>query len=111
MLELDKIFVAKNKRALLEEITMQLAKARELIDMVSVNSEALAGGFVGIAATVGAIDGFFREYMLLRRGEIPTQHLIGFQVFDEPEEEEESVDDDSESPVEKKSSKKARATK
>ena len=81
MLELDKIFVAKNKKALLEEMAMQLAKAKELIDVASVNPEAVSGAFVGLADAIGSIDSYFKEYMLLRRGEIPTPNVIGFQVF------------------------------
>jgi hypothetical protein len=88
MLELDKIFVAKNKKALLEEIAMQLAKARELIDVASVNPEAVSGAFVGLAAAIGSIDSHFKEYMLLRRGEIPTPNVIGFQIFEDEEEED-----------------------
>jgi hypothetical protein len=53
-------------------MAMQLAKAKELIDIASVNSEAMPGVFVGLAAAIGFIDSYFKEYMLLRRGEIPT---------------------------------------
>jgi len=88
VLELDKIFVAKNKKALLEEMAMQLTKARELIDVASVNPEAVSGAFVGLAAAIGSIDSYFKEYMLLRRGEIPTPNVIGFQIFEDEEEED-----------------------
>ncbi len=110
MLELDKIFVAKNKKALLEEMAMQLAKAKELIDAASVNPEAVSGAFVGLAAAIGSIDSYFKEYMLLRRGEIPTPNVIGFQVFDADEEEEDLSDDiaDHEEPEAKREPKKSR---
>lgn len=110
MLELDKIFVAKNKKALLEEMAMQLAKAKELIDMASVNPEAVSGAFVGLAAAIGSIDSYFKEYMLLRRGEIPTPNVIGFQIFDAEEEEDLSEDEaDHEEPEGKRKPKKPRS--
>lgn len=110
MLELDKIFVAKNKKALLEEMAMQLAKAKELIDLASVNPEAVSGAFVGLAAAIGSIDSYFKEYMLLRRGEIPTPNVIGFQAFDADDEEEDLSDDigDHEESEAKRGSKKPR---
>jgi len=99
--DLDKIFVAKNKRALLEEMAMQLSKAHELIDIASTSPDGVAGAFVGLAACMGMIDGFFKEYMLLRKGEIaPTTAAIGFHAFDEDEDEGFDVEDttDSEAP-------------
>ena len=83
MQELDKAFVAKNKKALLEEIAIQLSRAREMIDNASVNSEAIAGAFAGVCSCVGSIDGFFKQYMLLRKGEITQQRMIGFGAFDD----------------------------
>ena len=50
MQELDKAFVAKNKKALLEEIAIQLSRARELIDKASLNSEDIAGSFAGVCS-------------------------------------------------------------
>jgi hypothetical protein len=81
--ELDKTFVAKNKKALLEEIAIQLSRARELIDNASINSEAIAGAFAGVASSVGSIEAFFKQYMLLRKGEITQQRMIGFGAFDD----------------------------
>lgn len=111
MLDLDKIFVAKNKKALLEEMAMQLSKARELIDLASVNPEAVSGAFIGLAAAIGAIDSYFKEYMLLRRGEIPTPNVIGFQMFEAEEVEEDLSNDlgDHEDPVATRGSKKSRS--
>ena len=106
MQELDKTFVAKNKRALLEEIAIQLSRARELIDNASMNSEMIAGAFAGVSSSVGAIEGYFKQYMLLRKGEITQQRLIGFAVFDEEDEEEFGPEDENDSETHEKSRKK-----
>lgn len=87
MVELDKTFVAKNKKALLEEISMQLSKARELIDMVCMNPDSLPAAFVGIGTVIGTVDSYFKQYIVLRRGEIPTHAQIGFQAFNDDDEE------------------------
>lgn len=113
MQELDKAFVAKNKKALLEEIAIQLSRARELIDMASANSEMMAGAFVGVSSSVGAIESFFKQYMLLRKGEITQQRLIGFGAFDDVDEdfgaEDENDNDVGDAKAEK--SKKSTLTK
>ena len=112
MQELDKAFVAKNKKALLEEIAIQLSRAREMIDNASVNSEAIAGAFAGVCSCVGSIDGFFKQYMLLRKGEITQQRMIGFGAFDDDDDTEFGPEDESDSeqkdlaPAKKKSPKK-----
>jgi len=105
--ELDKAFVAKNKKALLEEIAMQLSKSQDLVDLASTNPDGLAGAFVGLSACVGKIDSYFKEYMLLRRGEMPVQRLIGFAAFDADDDEAYSSEDvnDTEVPAEPKGSK------
>jgi hypothetical protein len=109
--ELDKTFVAKNKKALLEEIAIQLSRARELIDNASLNSEAIAGSFAGLCSSVGCIEAYFKQYMLLRKGEITQQRMIGFAVFDEDDAEEFGPEDenDNEKP-EKKAKKDEQAT-
>lgn len=106
MQELDKAFVAKNKKALLEEIAMQLSKSQDLVDLASTNPDGLAGAFVGLSACVGKIDSYFKEYMLLRRGEMPVQRLIGFAAFDADDETYSPEDaNDTEVPAEPKNSK------
>ncbi len=99
MIELDKLFVAKNKRALLEEIALLLSKSQEYIDLASVNPDAKDGALLGLVAIVSSVTSYFKEYMLLRRGEIPTANLIGFQVFEDEKDEDMSEDlDDTEIP-------------
>lgn len=107
MQELDKAFVAKNKKALLEEIAIQLSKSQDLVDLASTNPDGLAGAFVGLSACVGKIDSYFKEYVLLRRGEMPVQRLIGFAAFDADESDGYGTEDanDTELPAEPKSSK------
>ena len=111
MQELDKSFVAKNKRALLEEIAIQLERARSLIDNASVNSEAIAGAFAGVASSVGAIESFFKQYMLLRKGEISQQRLIGFGAFDDDDVGCGPEDENDDEEPEKKAKKKMKETK
>ena len=107
MQELDKAFVAKNKKALLEEIAIQLSRARELIDNASMNSEMIAGAFAGVSSSVGAIESFFKQYMLLRKGEISQQRMIGFGAFDDSDEEFGAEDENDSEVGDKKSKKKS----
>jgi len=92
--ELDKAFVAKNKKALLQEIAIQLARGRELIDFASMNSDGIAGAFAGVCSSFASIESFFKQYMLLRSGEIPPQNLIGFSMFNEDDGEGYGPEDD-----------------
>ncbi len=93
----DAAFVKKNKRALLEEISIHLHSTRELVANASLNPDALASSFVGIASELGSIDALFRQYLLFKIGEMPPPPTpIGFRSFEEPEECNDEDDDDNE---------------
>ena len=59
-----------------------------------------------VYAPVGAIESFFKQYMLLRSGEIPRQRLIGFASFEEDEEEEYGEEDVNDDAIEPQAEKK-----
>jgi hypothetical protein len=93
-MKFDEAFIRRNKKALLEEISMHLYATRKLISNAALNPDALASSFVGIASEVGMVDAFFRQYMLFRSGQIPVPHPIGFKAFEDLDKEEELDDDD-----------------
>lgn len=84
MQKLDEIFVAKNKRALLEEIGIQIEKGQNLISVASVSpgAEAAQAVLCGLSNVIGSLDFLYKQYIILRSGEISPFSRIGFGAFD-----------------------------